>query len=173
MRVRYVGAIAALVVATAACGSSGSKASDSGSNTTSAGAAYGKTSSTAQASTTTATGGTAAGPVKVAEVGDDKLVVDAKGMTVYAFSPDSATTSACNAGCDTVWPPVVVTGAPPSTIEGLPVTTLMRSDGKQQVVVNGHPVYTFSGDTKVGDKNGQGVASKWYYVNSKGEPDKG
>jgi len=106
-------------------------------------------------------------------VGDDKLVVDAKGFTVYAFSPDTATTSACTTGCDKIWPPVTTTGTPPSTLNGLKITTLARSDGSKQVVVNGHPVYTFSGDTKVGDKNGQGVAGKWYYVNAKGEPDKG
>ena len=32
-----------------------------------------------------------------------------------------------------------------------------RSDGKQQVTYNGHPLYRFAGDQKAGDTNGQGV----------------
>ena len=47
------------------------------------------------------------------------------------------------------------------------------SDGTKQLVVNGHPLYAYSGDTKAGDENGQGIAGKWYYVSDKGEPTKG
>ncbi len=168
MHVRYAGMIALLAVAAAACGSSGSKA---GSNNTSGGA-YGAPQNTA-APATTAPAAAAATPVKVANVGGDTLMVDANGLTVYAFSPDTTTTSACNAGCDSNWPPVTVAGTAPTTVSGLPITTLTRGDGATQLVVNGHPVYTFSGDSKPGDTNGEGVGGKWYYVNEKGEPDKG
>ncbi|HEY1740650.1 MAG TPA: hypothetical protein VGI86_18190 [Acidimicrobiia bacterium] len=105
-------------------------------------------------------------------MGDDMLIVNGNGLTTYAFGPDSATASQCNTGCDTTWPPVTTTGTPP-TMSGLQVTTLTRSDGTKQVVVNGHPLYTFSGDSKAGDEKGQGVGGVWYYVNSTGEPDKG
>src|SRR4051812_11214180 len=121
MHVRHVGVIAVLVVAAAACGSSSSKGSgaakNASSNTTTN--PYGNTGTAAPPTTTAPSSDKGAGPVKIAKVGDDTLVVDSKGMTVYAFSPDTATTSACTTGCDKVWPPVTVTGTVPSTISGL------------------------------------------------------
>jgi predicted lipoprotein with Yx(FWY)xxD motif len=174
MRIRHIGVITMLVLGTAgltaACGSSSSK-SDAGSNTTQPDA-YGNTTPSSAGSTTTA-GSSAAAPIAIGTVDNEKHVVNSKGFTVYAFNPDTATASKCNAGCDTIWPPVIADGTIPSTIEGLPVTTLTRDDGKKQVVVNGHPVYTYAADTKVGDKNGQGVGGNWYYLDDKGEPDKG
>jgi len=172
MRVRYTGVIACLVLAAAACGSSSSKAGSS-SNTTTGDAYSASPSSTAAETATTAASSTGAAPVSVASVGEDKLFVASNGRTVYAFNPDTATASQCNAPCDKLWPPVTVTGTPPSTIGGVKITTLTRSDGTKQVVVNGHPVYTFASDTKAGDTKGQGIGGMWYYVNSNGEPDKG
>jgi multidrug efflux pump subunit AcrA (membrane-fusion protein) len=125
MHVRHAAVIAALVLGTAACGSSASKGS-SASNATSGGGAYGASATTAAPATTTAPTGATAAVFKVAEVGDDKLIVNSEGKTLYAFSPDSATTSACNASCDTVWPPLTATSTPPATIAGLPVTVLTR-----------------------------------------------
>ena len=172
MHVRHLGVIALLVVAGAACGSSSSKASNttnstsaaSSSNTTTASNPYGGNPAPA----TTAPAATTAALVTVH--GDN--LVSAKGLTLYAFSPDTATTSACTTGCDSIWPPVTATGALP-TMSGLTFTTLTRSDGTKQLVVNGHPLYAYSGDTKAGDENGQGIAGKWYYVSDKGEPTKG
>ncbi|HEY3831797.1 MAG TPA: hypothetical protein VGO03_05860 [Acidimicrobiia bacterium] len=173
MRVRHVGVIAFLVVAGAACGSSSSKAS----NTTSA-AASSSNSTTASTSASNPYGGNPAPATTVAPATTAALVtvhgdnlVSAKGFTLYAFSPDTATTSACATGCDSVWPPVAVAGALP-TMSGLTFTTLTRSDGTKQLVVNGHPVYTYSGDTKAGQENGQGIGGKWYYVSDEGQPDK-
>ena len=37
------------------------------------------------------------------------------------------------------------------------VGTTTRSDGKKQVTYNGHPLYTFIGDSSPGDTSGQGV----------------
>lgn len=37
------------------------------------------------------------------------------------------------------------------------LSTSPRGDGTQQVVYDGHPLYYFSGDTKAGDTNGEGV----------------
>jgi predicted lipoprotein with Yx(FWY)xxD motif len=177
MHVRYAGVIAVLVLGAAACGSSSSKgsgATNSSSNTSSSANPYASPSTTAAPATTAPASGASAAPVKIAKVKGDTLMVDtANGKTVYAFSPDTATTSACNTNCDTLWPPVTATGTVPATVQGIKLTTLTRSDGTKQVVANGHPVYTFSGDTAPGQTNGEGVAGKWYYVNEKGEPDKG
>src|SRR4051794_1233760 len=112
MRVRHVGVVAVLALAAAACGSSSSKASNS-SNSPSSNAP----STTAAAPSTTAAE-SAATPVKLGKVGNETHVVDSKGFTVYSFAPDSATSSACNTGCDKIWPPVTATGTLPATISG-------------------------------------------------------
>jgi hypothetical protein len=46
-----------------------------------------------------------------------------------------------------------------------------RSDGKPQVIYNGHPLYTFSGDQKAGDTNGQGLTNfgaGWFVLSPSG-----
>jgi predicted lipoprotein with Yx(FWY)xxD motif len=39
------------------------------------------------------------------------------------------------------------------------LSTTPRADGTTQVVYNGHPLYSYSGDTKAGDTNGEGVTA--------------
>ncbi len=45
-----------------------------------------------------------------------------------------------------------------------------RSDGGEQLTVNGRPVYLFSGDSELGDINGQGLSDLWFVVGIDGEP---
>ena len=52
------------------------------------------------------------------------------------------------------------------------VGTTKRSDGKTQVTYNGHPLYTFKGDSSPGDTSGQGVdafGGLWYAVSPAGQ----
>ncbi len=52
------------------------------------------------------------------------------------------------------------------------VRTTKRSDGKTQVTYNGHPLYTFTGDSNPGDTSGQGVnvfGGLWYAVSPSGQ----
>ncbi|MCX4524770.1 MULTISPECIES: SCO0930 family lipoprotein [unclassified Streptomyces] len=99
---------------------------------------------------------------------DPKLgdhVVDGKGMTVYRFKPDTAwpMVSKCTGDCLAKWPVV----APQDKGEGIiekNYLVLDRPDGKKQQTVNCWPVYTFTGDKKPGDVNGQGVGGTWYAV---------
>lgn len=49
--------------------------------------------------------------------------------------------------------------------------TTKRGDGTTQVTYKGHPLYTYAGDQKAGDTNGQGVSAygaKWYAVTPSG-----
>ena len=49
--------------------------------------------------------------------------------------------------------------------------TTARSNGRQQVTYNGHPVYRFKGDSSPGDDKGQGVnafGGLWYALSSSG-----
>ncbi|MFJ8165676.1 SCO0930 family lipoprotein [Streptomyces sp. NPDC096136] len=110
--------------------------------------------------------GQAAGALTVAK--DAKLgdhVVDGNGMTVYRFKPDTAwpMVSKCTGECLAKWPVV----PPAERGEGIVeknYLVLDRPDGKKQQTVNCWPVYTFTGDKKAGDTNGQGAGGTWYAV---------
>jgi predicted lipoprotein with Yx(FWY)xxD motif len=101
-----------------------------------------------------------------------KILVDSNGDTVYLFQKDTGGKSACAGSCATNWPPVRATGKP--TVSGLPagkVGTTRRPDGESQVTYAGHPLYTYQGDSKPGDANGQGLnayGANWYVLSSSG-----
>ncbi len=91
------------------------------------------------------------------------LLTNEKGWTLYYFTPDTATTSACTtAPCTTNWPALIANGTPTSTAN-LPgkLGTQTNANGSQ-VTYNGHPLYTYSGDTAAGQTNGEGVGGKWH-----------
>ena len=143
--------VAAAGLATlAACGSSGSSGSAS-------------SGSTPSPSTSAAA---AASGLKTAKVGGVTVLTNAKGFTLYSFAPDTATKSACNGACATAWPPQTASGTVTS-----PYTTIKRSDGTTQLVFNGHPLYTFTGDTAPGTASGNGVnafGGLWHEVPASG-----
>ncbi|MEV6952216.1 SCO0930 family lipoprotein [Streptomyces sp. NPDC051183] len=113
-------------------------------------------------------GGQASGALTVAK--DPKLgdhIVDGNGMTVYRFKPDTAwpMVSKCEGDCVAKWP--VVPPVDRANAKGIiekNYLVLDRPDGKKQQTVNCWPVYTFTGDKKAGDTNGQGVGGTWYAV---------
>jgi len=95
------------------------------------------------------------------------ILVDANGMSLYAFDKDSvgATTSACVGKCATVWTALTVSGTPtagPGVTGQLstPVTTAVGS----QVAWNGKLLYYYSGDHAAGDTNGDGIGGVWHVV---------
>ncbi|MGW1813832.1 SCO0930 family lipoprotein [Streptomyces sp. NPDC002125] len=99
------------------------------------------------------------------ELGD--IVVDKRGMTVYRFKKDSAwpMKSACTGDCLKKWP--VVSPVQKNDVEGVTTkgfVTFSRPDGIKQQSLDCWPLYTFSGDTRPGDTNGQGVGGTWYAV---------
>ncbi|MEU3725852.1 SCO0930 family lipoprotein [Streptomyces sp. NPDC031705] len=112
--------------------------------------------------------GRASGALTVAEdpgLGDH--IVDGNGMTVYRFKPDTAwpMVSRCTGDCLAKWPvvaPVDRDGAQGITEKNYLV--LDRPDGTKQQTVNCWPLYTFTGDKKPGDTNGQGAGGTWYAV---------
>jgi predicted lipoprotein with Yx(FWY)xxD motif len=110
----------------------------------------------------------------VANVSLGSILVDPQGRTLYLFQLDSGTTSACSRACAVEWPPLRVTGKPTvgQGARGSITATSARSDGKAQIIYNGHPLYLFSGDQKPGDTNGQGVnafGGLWYAVSPAGD----
>ncbi len=91
------------------------------------------------------------------------LLTNAEGMTLYYFTPDTATTSACTtAPCSTTWPAFISKGNPSST-DTLPGKLGVQTNANgSQVTYNGHPLYTYSKDTAAGQTNGEGVGGKWF-----------
>jgi predicted lipoprotein with Yx(FWY)xxD motif len=100
----------------------------------------------------------ATGPdvLKAKTVSGVNLLTDAKGLTLYWFAPDTPTKSACYGSCAAYWPPV--TGAP-SAGPGVTGTlgTITRTDGTTQATYDGHPLYTYVGDSSPGQANGNNL----------------
>ncbi len=99
-----------------------------------------------------------------------QILVDGKGMTLYAFAKDTADTSACDASCQKLWPPLHTSGNPAagSGVDASMLGSASLPDGAKIVTYNHMPLYTFIKDTKSGDTNGQGVGSVWFAVSPKG-----
>ena len=100
------------------------------------------------------------------------MLTSAHGFTLYWFAPDTPARSACYGTCAGYWPPVIVTGTPSA---GPGVTgrlgTIKRSDGTAQVTYNGHPLYTYVGDTAPGQAFGNNLnlnGGLWHEVTVSG-----
>ena len=111
----------------------------------------------------------AAGTVKTATIAGATVLTNSKGFTLYSFAPDTSTTSKCNGTCAQNWPPV--TG--PVTGSGVTGTfgTITRSDGSTQATFDGHPLYTFTGDTAPGQAKGNGLNAAgglWHEITTSG-----
>ena len=84
--------------------------------------------------------------LKTTVIGGATVLTNARGFTLYWFAPDTPTTSKCYGSCAAYWPPV--TGTVPAS-PGLPgrIGTITRTSGSRQLTYNGHPLYTYIGDT--------------------------
>jgi predicted lipoprotein with Yx(FWY)xxD motif len=101
------------------------------------------------------------GPFKTMDTAAGKVLVDAKGMTLYTFDKDEAGKSNCNGQCATNWPPAMaMEGDQPSG----DLTIIKRDDGSMQWADDGKPLYTFVKDTKPGDVTGDNVNNVWHVV---------
>jgi predicted lipoprotein with Yx(FWY)xxD motif len=144
-------AAAAAAAALVACSSAGASPSPSSSGSSSSPAAA------------------AAGTVKTATIAGATVLTNSKGFTLYSFAPDTSTTSKCNGTCAQNWPPV--TG--PVTAAGVTGTfgTITRADGSVQATFDGHPLYTFVGDTAPGQAKGNGLNAAgglWHEITTSG-----
>jgi predicted lipoprotein with Yx(FWY)xxD motif len=94
--------------------------------------------------------------LKTATIGGTTVLTNAKGFTLYSFAPDTPSSSKCYGSCAAYWPPVTGTTA---AGQGLPgkVTTITRNGGSRQLTYNGHPLYTYIGDTAPGQAHGNNL----------------
>ena len=84
------------------------------------------------------------------------MLTNARGFTLYWFAPDTQTASKCYGSCAAYWPPVTGTAAGQPE-PARPVGTITRTGGARQLTYNGHPLYTYIGDTAPGQANGNNL----------------
>jgi predicted lipoprotein with Yx(FWY)xxD motif len=114
------------------------------------------------------------GPVvSTAKTSLGRVLVDARGRTLYLFEKDRKGESTCSGQCASFWPPLIANGKPRAEggTKASLIGTTRRADGRRQVTYNHHPLYRFVKDTKRGQTNGEGVnafAAKWYVVSPAG-----
>ena len=88
----------------------------------------------------------------------ETILTNAQGMTLYYRTTDMPPTTVCSGGCASAWPPLLVSGSnTPTSKTSLPGKLSVQTDANgTQVEYNGHPLYTFSGDTGPGQTTGEG-----------------
>lgn len=125
-------------------------------------------------------------------------LTDADGNAVYLFVEESEGESstdaaddtepmtsgtrdaspACTAACAAIWSPLTASTVIAPEGVGADLLYTATVSGRTQVVLNGWPLYTFAGDTKPGDTNGEGIeppdaaayGGSWYLVSPDGTP---
>ena len=156
--------LAALALALSACGSSAS--SSSSTPATSAPATSAPAAGASSAAASSASGGT----VSMTTIKGVAVVTNSSGKTLYWFAPDTSTTSKCTGSCATFWPPVTGPVTAGSGVTGT-LSTITRSDGTKQATYDGHPLYTYVGDTAAGQNKGNGLnlsGGLWYEMTVSG-----
>jgi predicted lipoprotein with Yx(FWY)xxD motif len=94
--------------------------------------------------------------LKTTTIDGTTVLTSAKGFTLYSFAPDTAATSKCYGSCAAYWPPVTGTAAASPGVPGR-VGTIRRTDGTEQLTYNGHPLYTYIGDSAPGQARGNNL----------------
>ena len=145
--------LAAVALALSACGSSASSSSSTPAAGGSSAAASG--------------GGTT---VNMTTINGTAVLTNSSGKTLYWFAPDTSTTSKCSGSCATYWPPVTGPVTAGSGVTGT-LSTITRPDGTMQATYDGHPLYTYVGDTAAGQAKGNGLnlsGGLWYEMTVSG-----
>ncbi len=112
------------------------------------------------------------------KLGGAKVLVNAEGFTLYAFTKDPKNTfhPNCNGSCESTWPPLILSGSAPVAAGealGTQLGAIKRSDGKLQVDYAGHPLYIYALEKKPGEALGNDVSSfggTWHALTPQGTP---
>ena len=115
----------------------------------------------------------AATKVGVASSNLGRILVDARGRTLYLFARDKKGKSSCSGACAAYWPPLIAAGKP-HAVAGAKASllgTTRRGDGRLQVTYRHHPLYRYAGDTGRGQTNGQSLddfGGEWWVLSPAG-----
>jgi predicted lipoprotein with Yx(FWY)xxD motif len=167
MKRRTIALLVAVLLVISACGTEGEEGA-----TDTTGPADGETTTTAGEAPTTTAGGattTTAGEeemdgVHTADTSLGTILVDPGGFTLYVFTNDTAGESTCYEDCAALWPPVPGDTAIGSDLDASLFGTTTRTDGSEQLTVNGQPLYLYTPDTAPGDTTGQDFSGVWFVV---------
>jgi len=148
-----IAGLAAAVLAIAACGSSASSSS-----------------SPPAAAASSPAAGSSATTLKSTTINGTQVLTNSAGFTLYWFVPDTSTTSKCTGSCAAFWPPVKGPATAGSGVTGT-LGTITRPDGSTQAAYDGHPLYTYAGDSAPGQAKGNGLnvsGGVWHEVTVSG-----
>ena len=104
--------------------------------------------------------------LKTATIGGVSVLTNAGGLTLYWFAPDTSTSSKCTGSCAVYWPPVSGTPAAGPGVTGR-LGAIKRPGGGLQATYDGHPLYTYIGDSHPGQANGNDLdlnGGYWYDI---------
>ena len=108
--------------------------------------------------------------LKTIQIKGVTVLTNSKGMTLYWFAPDTPTKSACYGSCAAYWPPVYGAQKAGPGVTGK-LGTIKRTDGTIQATYDGHPLYTYIGDSHPGQATGNNInlnGGFWYEVHVSG-----
>lgn len=105
-----------------------------------------------------------------------KILVNSRGLTIYVFTADTKNHDSCQSKphCTLSWAPVLTAAKPVAGAgvhQSLLGTTMLMS-GKLQVTYNGHPLYTYIGDTQKHETsyvNFPQFGGRWRAINAAGD----
>src|SRR5262252_9950352 len=149
-RLLAAGLVAVAALVAAGCGSSSSSSGNGGGTST--------------------PGGASGSALKTATISGATVLTNAQGFTLYWFGPDTASKSNCTGACAQIWPPVKGPATAGTGVTGT-LGTITRSDGTAQATYNGHPLYTYKGDTAPGQDKGNNLnieGGVWHDVTASG-----
>jgi len=148
-----IAGLAAAVLAIAACGNSASSSS-----------------SPPAAAASSPAAGSSGTTLKSTTINGTQVLTNSAGFTLYWFVPDTSTTSKCTGSCAAFWPPVKGPATAGSGVTGT-LGTITRPDGSTQAAYDGHPLYTYAGDSAPGQAKGNGLnvsGGVWHEVTVSG-----
>ena len=104
--------------------------------------------------------------LKTAKIGGVNVLTNADGLTLYWFAPDTSTSSTCTGSCAVYWPPVSGSPTADPGVTGK-LGAIKRPGGGLQATYDGHPLYTYIGDSGPGQANGNALdlnGGFWYDI---------
>lgn len=175
MKRRTLGTLVVMLLVVAACGTeTGGDATTVPPEATTTTADAGQeepadtTTTAAEPGDTTTTSAASMDGVQVADTDLGPILVDPDGFTLYVFTVDTGGESACYDACADLWPPVPADTPISSDLDDSMFGSTERTDGTQQLTVNGMPLYLYTPDTNPGDTTGQGFNDVWFVVDAEG-----
>ena len=94
--------------------------------------------------------------LKAGSIGGMEVLTNASGLTLYSFAPDTPSRSACYGSCAAYWPPVPGKVSAGPGVTGA-IGSIKRTGGSTQATYDGHPLYTYIGDSAPGQDKGNNI----------------